>query len=462
MNINYKRYILFVFLFIGLVSCATDSKDLETDGFRWKIPFDGSDSVPVIHDGIIYIGSFKGGVYAINPKTGKQIWKYQTGKDSPRDNAIYTSGKSFEEMLGVALDASLKKNKGRREIKATPVIEDGIVYVGSRDHRFYALDAKSGKLIWVTDIGHQVFEKAIVTEQHIIVHGYIVGPGDEALFVLDRKNGKIKWTTQGTGSVTPPVFNKNIIFYKNEPKNDDERDLAFTVNAAEVDTGNLLWSITLKGHRPSSPVISQNTMFVTTFEGWDRVPHLYAVDIKNGSVVWGFKAGNRAFLVSQPPTVGGSSLYYLTEVGLFSINKYSGEQGWFLEGDFSQYNITLNKLLYVNGGSAKKNNKFYAIDPKTGKVIWKYADKNMFFIKASGNTVYLSAKEGIVALNAFTGKKLWKFKTGGFFKSGTSVSATPLVFENHVIFPTGTNTFYGKASVQGHLYSINTRAGTAK
>ncbi len=110
----------------------------------------------------------------------------------------------------------------------------------------------------------------------------------------------------------------------------------------------------------------------------------------------------------------------------------------------------------------RKDNHFYAIDIKTGKVIWSYRDSNLFYISVVGNTVYGSAEQSLVALNSSTGKKLWKFKTGGFFKAGANVSASPLIFENHVIFPTGTNIIFGEDNIQGHLYSVNARTGKVK
>jgi len=448
-NLNHKLCLLFL---LGVTSCSTNSPDISKDEVhsRWIIPFDGSDSEPIIHDATIYIGSSDGAIYAIDPKNGKYLWKYQTGMNAPKSNVIITSGKSFEEMIGVSLDAK-NKRKGRREIKATPVIEDGIVYIGSRDYSFYALDAINGKLQWVTNLGYEIFEKAIVTEEHIIVRGIMVGPGDEAIFVLNRKDGVIKWTTQGKGSATDPAFKENNVFYMNEPDNEDERDLIITANAADIYTGNLLWSVPLKGRDPSRPIISQNIMFVSAYEGYDRLPHLYAINLSNGSLAWDFKAGDTAYITSEPPTVGEKFLYYVTEIGLFSINKDTGKQAWFLEGEFSQYGMVLGELLYVHGDS------LYSINPKTGEVIRRYKDKG--FLKSVGETIYLSVKEGLVALNTSTGKELWKFKTGSFFKKGTDVSATPLIFKNYIIFPMGTKTFFGQESIQGHLYSLDVHTG---
>ena len=65
----------------------------------------------------------------------------------------------------------------------------------------------------------------------------------------------------------------------------------------------------------------------------------------------------------------------------------------------------------------------------------------------------------MVALNASTGKKLWKYKTDSFFKEGANISATSIIFEGNLIFPTFTDQWIG---IQGHLYSIDARTGKVK
>ncbi len=48
----------------------------------WSVPFDGSDSRPVVNNGVLYVGSFDGAVYAFDMATGQQKWRYQTGEST--------------------------------------------------------------------------------------------------------------------------------------------------------------------------------------------------------------------------------------------------------------------------------------------------------------------------------------------------------------------------------------------
>lgn len=473
MNASYSFWMLPIFLLLGTVSFAENKERIETISTRevnsgWKVSFDGSASEPVIHNGAIYIGSFGGGIYAIDPKSGNQIWRYQTGIGlTSGPEIIQSSEKSFGDMMGAALQATEKKGKGKREIDATPVIEENTVYVGSKDYNFYALDAQTGELRWVTDIDQPIWGKALVTDKHIIVQGVGIGRSPSAIYVLRKTNGQIMWSTKGEGSATYPTIIGNVVYYSFREEFGSSN---FFMNAVEANTGKLLWTRELQASRPGRVYISGDIVYVRAYVGGglihnanntvsmaSKTARIYAVNVSTGKLVWEFKGGSVDF--STELLVEPKNIIFITSEGLYAINKNTGKQAWFLEGNFSPSNITVGKFLYVHGDSTRKDNKFYVIDPKTGKAIWNYQDKNIFYTKVSGDTVYLSTEESLVALNASTGKKLWKFKTGGFFKAGTNVSATPLVFKNHVIFPTRTNIIWGKDDIQGYLYSIDARTG---
>ena len=71
-------------------------------------------SSPVVANGVVYVGSIDGNLYALNAGTGALLWKYTTGS---------------------AVDSS-------------PAVANGVVYVGSDDNNLYALNASTGALLW--------------------------------------------------------------------------------------------------------------------------------------------------------------------------------------------------------------------------------------------------------------------------------------------------------------------------
>jgi outer membrane protein assembly factor BamB len=464
----------------GALICMLSAPAVSQVSTGWKLPFNGSNSEPVVHDGTIYIGSFDGSVYAIDPKSGKPIWHYQTGVGlTSGPEIIVSSGKTPQEMLGAALSAAEQKGKGKREISATPVIENETVYIGSKDFKFYALDAKTGKLRWATDIGHSISRKALVAGETILVHGVDKQPRfSSAIYALQKKDGRVIWSTEGKVGVSFPSASGNVVYYGRRAT--AERNLHLTadatisiVDAVEISTGKSLWTQEFRGEPPEETFVSSDLVYVSFFKGGEviRLPNNKGVDFapafldvlalraSSGEQAWKFSAG--PFRPSRPPELvaGQEHIYFVAPQGVHAVNKNTGKQDWFLEGTFSQFSMAMGAFLYVKGDSTRRDDQIYAIDTKTGRVVWSYRDKNLFYTRVAADTLYISAEQSLVALDASTGKVLWKFRTGSIFKEGPRVSAASVIFENHVIFPTETNVIWGRDSIQGQLYSVNRVTG---
>src|SRR4051812_23854965 len=94
---TYRRLLLCLLLF---------SSSFSAECAGWKIKFDGSDSDPVIADGVLYVGSADGAVYALDPTNGKTKWRYQTGEGLSSGPEIITmpkKGASLDEMVAKAV-----------------------------------------------------------------------------------------------------------------------------------------------------------------------------------------------------------------------------------------------------------------------------------------------------------------------------------------------------------------------
>ena len=105
-------------------------------------------SSPAIgNNGLVYIGSHNGQIYAIKPD-GKLKWSYPTGGaiySSPAigaDGTIYI-GSTDGRIYALRPDGSLVWSyRTRAQIYSSPAIgEDGTLYVGSYDYRLYAFSA---------------------------------------------------------------------------------------------------------------------------------------------------------------------------------------------------------------------------------------------------------------------------------------------------------------------------------
>ncbi|HEV7632414.1 MAG TPA: PQQ-dependent dehydrogenase, methanol/ethanol family [Steroidobacteraceae bacterium] len=145
----------------------------------WSMDFDtmrGQESTPLVVDGVVYVTTAWSKVYAVNAKSGKQIWFYDPKVPGPaaaknccdvvnRGAAVYR-GKvfvgSFDGRL-IALDASTGKEvwstvttppDAMRTITGAPRVGGGLVYIGNTGGEFggrgyvSAYEADTGKLAW--------------------------------------------------------------------------------------------------------------------------------------------------------------------------------------------------------------------------------------------------------------------------------------------------------------------------
>jgi outer membrane protein assembly factor BamB len=122
--------------------------------WTYQMDEDNGKSPPAIGaDGIIYIESSEGSVYALNPD-GSLRWRYKT-EDSvlysaaiAADGTIYIGG-SEGNVYALNPDGGLKWScKTGDKVGQSPAIaSDGIVYVGSFDKKIYALNP-DGSLKW--------------------------------------------------------------------------------------------------------------------------------------------------------------------------------------------------------------------------------------------------------------------------------------------------------------------------
>lgn len=152
-------------------------------------------STPAVANGLVLFGNSLGEVTALSISSGKKQWGYQTG------NAIYSSpAVSENRMVLGSTDGSvycLSVDKGRNlwqfkteaAVLGSPIIVQDTVYIGGSDHSYRALELKTGKEIWHFDgLDGPVMSTAVLHD-----HKLIFGAWDCFLYALDNRTGKLIW-----------------------------------------------------------------------------------------------------------------------------------------------------------------------------------------------------------------------------------------------------------------------------
>ena len=133
----------------------------ETEGVGWDAADFGFDrrqiyASPAIVDGVLYVGSRDAADYAVDLATGQAIWTYREGSPwvmaSPAvgPERVYTGRSSGGAVL--ALDRGTGEPVWQHQtgglVFSSPLLVDGVVYVGSADGALYAFDAATGDVRW--------------------------------------------------------------------------------------------------------------------------------------------------------------------------------------------------------------------------------------------------------------------------------------------------------------------------
>src|SRR5438094_5621549 len=110
------------------------------------------------------------------------------------------------------------KFKTSEVVHASPALADGVLFFGSWDSYFYAVDAKTGKEKWRYHAGEDplIHNQQGFQSSPAIVDGVVyTGCRDAQLYALDAATGKEKWKFDNALSwviVSPAVVDRKVYF----------------------------------------------------------------------------------------------------------------------------------------------------------------------------------------------------------------------------------------------------------
>lgn len=147
-------------------------------------------------------------------------------------------------------------------LQATPIVLDGVLYYISADNNVWAVDAATGKTIWhytakLNPIAKQAFY-ASASRGVTVGRGKVyVGSLDGRFIALDQKTGKELWSTQLTDPKTqygalfsaPPQLAGDVLF---GGTTGGDQPIAGKIYAVNADTGKPVWTFDVIKNDPAS------------------------------------------------------------------------------------------------------------------------------------------------------------------------------------------------------------------
>lgn len=292
------------------------------------------------------------------------------------------------------------------EIRGTPRVQDGILYIGSYDNNLYALDVQDGRFLW-----KYAADAGIVTQPAFADGNLYVGSEDKRLHVVSARFGKIVWSyyTDGPVRSSPSIGLGHVIFGSDDGY----------LHVVNMLTGRRAWRFDAGAPIRSSPLIYNDLIYFGTEAG-----DFFCLDL-SGAVKWRFKS-KRAITASatmcRDTIIVGS-----VDATVYALDAQTGFVMWRFrlgKATISTPSVVEN---FIFIGST--DNYLYCIDASSAKEVWRFGTDHQ--VNCSPliyrDSVYFgSIDKHLYCLEYRTGRMRWKFPTGGM------ITGSPVAYENLV------------------------------
>lgn len=302
----------------------------------WKYQTEGPiRSSAAIVNGIAYVGSYDGWLYALDLSKGERLWRFPaesaiTGAPAVCDDQIFFGTENGDVFCvaqprrgGPPTGQLVWRYTSSAAVTASPLVTDsGLVIVGSCDSYIYALDRNAGKLVWKIATGGPVIASASKVSSRIPAgvnasgkatkrsDGVLVGGSDGKLYAIEEAKGQVIWTFTSDGPITSaPVTCGGRLYLTNRTG---------SLYALETTSGKQLWACKIPGSVAHSPAVDEERVYVGTADGG-----VFALDGKTGKMLW--QCDLKASLAASPTLVNGKLMYLASRDGrLWTLDRPTG------------------------------------------------------------------------------------------------------------------------------------------
>jgi outer membrane protein assembly factor BamB len=340
----------------------------------WRLDTSGPiEYPPSVAYGRLYFNSYRGHFYALEAASGRIVWEKRTGHCSPASpmvahQVVYQAyapplpcARHVRGARGfvVAWDAATGRELWRYDtapVETSPLLVGKLLYFGSWDGTFSAVNARTGKLRWSFQASAGITSSPAYDSELVVA-----GTDDGHVFALDARTGKLRWQAASFSR-----FGRREYFYATPT-------LAYgrvyignadgTLYAFGASSGRLLWAQHAGTYVYTAAAAWRQRIYVGTWDGY-----FSAFDAATGDLIWRHEADGG---ISGAPTVMAGLVYYST-FGKFT----NSHQRRVKDGPY----------------------RTYGLDARTGKPVWQFPDGQYSPVVADRDRVYLVGSEAVYGL----------------------------------------------------------------
>jgi outer membrane protein assembly factor BamB len=299
------------------------------------------------------------------------------------------SHSGYSESSPIPLELIWKYQAGGAGISA-PIIDEGILFIGSDNNYIFALDALKGELKWRYSTLGKVYTPAAKNGM-VFAASY-----DNNLYALDYK-GNLKWKyNTGFSMSSPPIVYNNNLYGGSDRY----------IYAIYIINGSVNWKYSTNGRIETSPAISQGIVFAGSNDN-----NLYALNAENKKLIWKYPAGGS--ITSSPAVINGIVFTGANDNHVYAIYSNNGELKWRTKTNdiIKSSPAIFQNVVYIGSN----DNMLYAINMDNGGILWSF--KTSGWIESqpvvTKDIVYAGSMDGtIYALDREKGTLTTSHKVG--------------------------------------------------
>lgn len=265
--------------------------------YRWETTLDaGTFASPTVADGVVYVPTTTGTVYALDAADGSVRWKYETGGrtvlGSPafHDDELYVVSTTPNE-LPSGVDDLFDLLYYDRFYRWGRIDEDPHATVASLDANatLHVLDAATGERV-----GGRQFPDFVVSTPTVADDAVFVPCWDGNVYALEVGSGDERWVGETDAPISgSPAVADGVLYCGN---------WRGTLHAFDTTGGGSQWFVPVGASVGSSPSVADGSIYVTGAGGG-----LTALEA-NGAVEWQFDGADGGFNASSPAVVDDALL----------------------------------------------------------------------------------------------------------------------------------------------------------
>lgn len=328
----------------------------------------------------------------------------------------------YENVIGTSTVGSLKQRFSYQMgfgSFSSPAVSHGLLYVGSGDWNLYALNARTGALVWKYRTLSEIYASSPAVYNGVVYFG----SEDRYVYALDAQTGVLKWkflTSDCCDIWSSPVVVDNVVYIGGGGP---------TMYALDASTGSVLWTFTSGDLISAAPAVSNGIVYFTSYDSY-----VYALNATNGTLVWKFLTGPYGMLFIAPVLADG--LVYINSLsGLYALDAATGNVIW---ADYSVLGEDASPAADQGNLYVPTDLGLIAYDQKTGQHLWT-SSILVFgsYLAAANGVLYAPSYDGnVYGLDESSGTILWSYQ------SGSNYLISPAVANGIVYFPGGNDQIF--------------------